>query len=182
MDLKQDKWVELYGDLLYRYAVIRVRTSEDAEDLVQETLISAVQNSGSFAGKSSVKTWLIGILKHKILDYYRKNSRHFNQITDSTADIDAIYNSKGNVKIQVQEWLKDPEKALSDNEFLAILKKCIDNLPQLQKSIFVFREIDGLESEDICNNCGISSTNLGVLLHRARLRLRNCLTQNWFGN
>ena len=175
-----DTWVDRYGDVLFRFAVYRVKDRATAEDLVQDTFMAALKSTSEFSSRSTEQTWLLGILKHKILDYYRHKFSAFNSSIDSSDDIDASFNEKGEWRQQLEQWSDLPDNELSRKEFLEMLKFCLANLPALQCNVFVLREIDGYTTEEICKDGGLSSTNLWVLLHRARKKLRDCLTVNWF--
>jgi RNA polymerase sigma-70 factor (ECF subfamily) len=175
-----DAWVDRYADLLYRYALVRVSDRQVAEDLVQETFVSALNAAERFAGDSSEKTWLVGILKHKILDHYRRSHRGINKALDSTPDMDQFFDSTGHWREMPQHWGKNPETLLRNKEFVAVLYNCVDALPERQKRVFVMRELDGIEGEEISKVLGVTATNLWVMLHRARHRLRDCLQAKWF--
>jgi len=178
--INTDKWVENYGTVLYRYALARVSGEADAQDLVQDTFIAALKSKENFGGKSSEKTWLISILKHKILDYYRKAHRILSESTELAGDIDQVYNQRGMWKKPLPSWRKNPEQALDDKRFVGILNQCIQKLPENYRKAFVLKEIDDVSTEDICKALSISPTNLWVILHRARHKLRDCLEKNWF--
>ncbi len=175
-----DLWVDRYGDLLFRVALFRVNDREAAEDLVQETFIAAIKSATGFAAQSSEQTWLLGILKHKILDYYRHKYGKQNSSIDTTDDVDAAFTAKGEWRRQLEPWSELPDSELSRKEFAATLKDCLAGLPQIQRQVFLLREVDGYATEEICKDGGITSTNLWVLLHRARKKLRDCLDVNWF--
>lgn len=175
-----DEWVDRYGNILYRYALYRVSDRAIAEDLVQETFLAALNSVAAFASKSSQQTWLLGILKHKILDHYRHKLNTLNSRIDSAEDIDSSFNEKGEWLKQLEEWSDLPDNALVRKEFSLVLKQCLSHLPDAQRNVFVLREVDGFETEEICKDCNLSSTNLWVLLHRARKKLRDCLETNWF--
>lgn len=176
-------WLTQYGDTLYRHAYFRLGDSMAAEEMVQETLLAALQAQSKFSGKSSEKTWLIGILKHKIIDYLRKAVRE-QPIDESITDIDVLlresFDQKGHWKINIESW-SHPEKSLEQQQFWETLESCLCKLPQRQRSLFILREIDGLSSEEVCKELDISSTNnLWTMLSRMRMRLRECLNQHWF--
>ncbi len=173
-------WVNKYSNYLYRYAYPRINDQSAVEDLIQETFMAAIKAGDAFKGDSSVKTWLTSILKHKIYDFYRKKSRNMEQQVESEPEIDAFFNKKGHWQVPVPDWGKSPENTLNDKEFMSVLKKCIEGLKELQKRVFQMREMDGLTNDEICNILNITATNLGVVLYRARNRLRQCLTINWF--
>ncbi|MGR9053753.1 MAG: sigma-70 family RNA polymerase sigma factor [Gammaproteobacteria bacterium] len=178
-----ERWLDLYGNVLYRYAAARVRQSEVAEDLVQDTLLAALRAQAGFAGKSSERTWLIGILKHKIVDYYRKTSDSVEQAFDERFSNDEdgeFFDSSGHWRYELSSW-SNPDKAIEQEQFYEVLKQCIDRLPERMAQLFVLREFDGLESEQICEMLALSSmNNFWVSLSRVRVRLRHCLDENWF--
>jgi len=182
MEMNPQVWLDEYGDILYRFAMQRAQNPELAADLVQETLLSAWQSRESFSGKSTVRTWLIGILKHKWIDYLRKEIRQREYaelaVDDPTAWFDA---NNGAWKKPPQQWHDDPASLCQNEQFMQILKTCVNKLPRKQQLVFDMRELQGLDSGEICKICDVSPTNLHVLLHRARLALRQCLEINWFG-
>lgn len=171
------QWVESYGDMLYGYALVRVGDESVAQDLVQETFIAALQSRNSFAGQSSEKTWLVGILKHKIMDHFRKRYRGIEKDLEYTEDADMTFTEKGNWKESLLEFGREVEQDIDNEQLVETLKECILSLPRIQRAVFSLRDLRHLESDEICNLLDITSTNLGVLLHRARQRLRTCLAQ-----
>lgn len=182
-------WFELYGDYLFAYARRRVREESAAEDLVQETFLAAISSNGSFAGNSSEKTWLTGILKHKIYDHYAKNSR-LNELTAEEADLsgynyqferDDEWDGHWNDKYAPADWdSASPLKQVEDGEFQQVFSGCLTGLPERIANAFVMREVDGLTSHEICGVLTISVSNYWTMMHRARLHLRRCLEVNWF--
>jgi len=180
---------ELYGDYLFTYARRRVHDASIAEDLVQETFLAAFSASGSFAGKSSEKTWLTGILKNKIFDHFAKNSR-LRELSDEEKDLsgynflferDDEWNGHWNAKYSPADWsAASPLQNVLESEFQTVLSKCLTGLPERSANAFVMREIDGLSSAEICHVLTISANNYWTLMHRARLHLRRCLEINWF--
>ena len=167
---------------LLKYARLQLRNPAWAEDAVSETLLAALEKPQAFAGQSQLKTWLIGILKHKLIDQIRRNSR---EISSSASDDDGVdldellFKPDGHWREVPQDW-GDPEQALRQLEFMKVLEACVDHLPGQQGRLFMMREWLELESDEICKVLAISPTNLWVMLHRARLRLRECLQLNWF--
>lgn len=165
---------------LLKYAMLQLRNTAQAEDVVQETLVAAIRGSDSFAGGSSVRTWLIGILKHKIIDTIRKSSRE--QSLDgheaSPEDMDAYFLPDGHYADRPADW-GDPEEALSRQRFFEVMEQCMQSLPKVTAQAFAMREVMGLETGEICLNLGITSSNCWVLLYRARMKLRECLEKNW---
>lgn len=181
-------WVNQHGDYLYAFAYSRVRDEAAAEDLVQDALLAALQARGSFSGKSSERTWLTGILKHKIIDHFRKYSRE-TELTAEEADMssyDYLFREEGDWKghwtaeARPIQWADNPEQALEHAEFRGVLTHCLGELPERVANAFTLREMDGLEPREICEVLMISMSNYWVMLHRARLHLRRCLDFNWF--
>ncbi len=180
---QSELWVDHYGDFLYRYAYSRVNDPNAAEDLVQETFLSALKAYDKFERKSSERTWFVSILKHKIIDYYRKKSRTAQYVVEpGEEDWSNDYDDKGywTMENAPADWGVHPEEAAHQNEFLLILHECIKALPKKIAAVFTLREMEGIESNDICKELNISSSNLWVMLHRARNQLRKCLEINWF--
>jgi RNA polymerase sigma-70 factor (ECF subfamily) len=181
-------WLDDHGDYLYAFALSRVRDSTTAEDLVQDTLLAAMQATSAFQSKSSEKTWLCGILKHKIIDYFRRSGREIGMIDDDAdlSDVDHLFRADGDWKdhwtlgARPAVWNVDPEKLLERSEFRTTLSQCLGKLPERVARCFALREMDGFESSEICDILGISPTNYWVIMHRARLHLRRCIDFNWF--
>jgi RNA polymerase sigma-70 factor (ECF subfamily) len=165
---------------LLKYATMQLRNHAQAEDAVQETLMAALRGIDSFAGGSSVRTWLIGILKHKIIDIIRKASREqsLDQYEGSTADVDTMFAADGHYAKQPADW-GDPEKTLSRQQFFVVFEQCMESLPKSTAQAFSMRELMGLETNEICSTLNISTSNCWVLLYRARMRLRECLERYW---
>lgn len=178
-------WVHQHGNALYAYALTRVRNPSIAEDLVQATLLAAFQSRGRFAGQSSERTWLIGILKHKVADHFRRASRE-QPVEDIERWPEALaqsFDAEGQWKPEhgPQEWGQDAAHAIERREFQTTLADCLHKLPQRIAAAFTLREMEELKTEDVCKALQISPTNLWVMLHRARMQLRQCLEHNWFG-
>ncbi len=165
---------------LLKYAMLQLRNTAQAEDAVQETLVAAIRGAASFSGGSSVRTWLIGILKHKIIDAIRKASREksIDQYEASTDDLDAFFKADGHYVDKPADW-GDPEEALSQRRFFEVMEQCMESLPKMTAQAFAMREVMGLETGEICANLGITTSNCWVLLYRARMKLRECLEKNW---
>ena len=169
---------------LLRFAMLQLRDPALAEDVVQETLLVALNDSWRFSGKSAYRTWLVGILKHKIIDVIRKRSREVSLIADEeTAEPETeeeSFASDGHWREPPSDW-GNPEKAVEDKGFWEVCEGCLKVLPTRTARAFRMREIMELSSEEICRELAITPTNLWVLLHRARLSLRECLEAKWFG-
>lgn len=172
----------LRPDLL-RFARMQLRNDAWAEDAVQETLIAVLQRPDAFAGQSSLKTFVIGILKHKIIDQMRvvKREVHIEVAEgDSESDaFDSLFQQDGHFREPQKDWGK-PDATLQQQQFFEILQICVDKLPKNIGRIFMMREWLELETEEICKELGISTSNCWVMLYRARMRLKECLELNWF--
>lgn len=165
---------------LLKFARLQLRNPAWAEDAVSETLLAALEQPQAFAGRSQLKTWLIGILKHKLVDQIRRHGRELSTTGEDGEDIEELlFQANGHWREAPQDW-GDPEQALRQVEFFAVLEACTERLPGQLGRIFMMREWLELETDAICKALGITPTNLWVSLHRARLRLRECLQQQWF--
>lgn len=178
------RWVDDHGDCLYRYALARVRTPEVAEDLVQETLLVAVRSQDRFAGRSTERSWLVGILKNKIVDYYRKLGREtsFTDMEFLKDECSHKFVEQGfwNHDLGPHEWRPEADEVMHKGEFWQTMRDCLSKLPQRVADVFMLREMDDVPSKEICAMLSISESNLWVMLHRARMALRECLEMNWF--
>lgn len=178
-----ETWLERYGDQLFSYAMMRLRDTQRAEDAVQEALLAALQSRDRFKGASSELTWLTGILRHKVLDQLRLISRDDSRQVD-VEDDDALermrFDTAGYWSQGPQPW-QGPEQALQDSEFVGRLASCVEALPRRLADVFVLREVDGVQTDELRELMGVTSNNLWVMLSRARMRLRDCLEDHWFG-
>ncbi len=179
-----ERWLEEYGDYLFGYAMARLQDRSLAEDMVQETLLGAMQARDRFQGRSSERTWLVGILKHKILDYIRRNQREIPVAEIGAYDeaVESLFDTRGKWTEGPLPWPDDPHSHLDQKEFWQALIRCLEELPGRLGRVFALREMEGMGTEEICNLLHITSTNLGVLLYRARLRLGKCLEIAWLGD
>jgi len=183
-----EQWVELHGDYLFKYALLRLRDPAKAEDAVQETFLAALKGGKSFAGRSAEKSWLVGILKNKIYDHYRQAGRE-TSFTDLEFYADEESERFVPDGLLQDSWIHDrgpldwsgPGASLDSALFWRTFQECSRKLPKNVAVVFQLREVDGLESREICDLLGISESNLWVMLHRARMALRRCLETNWFG-
>jgi RNA polymerase sigma-70 factor (TIGR02943 family) len=174
------KWLSLYGDYLYAYALMRVNHKDTAEDLVQETLLAGLESLDRFSNQSSEKTWLVAILKHKILDYWRKKYRHKDIFETANSVLDGVFTQDGQWAVLPGQWGEDASAQLEDEEFLNTLQKCLLGLPEQQRCVFESRLMDDAPTEELCMAFSLSVGNLGVLIHRARHAVRGCLEKKWF--
>ena len=178
MDPKTDSWIEQYGDFLYRYALARVQNEAAAEDLVQETFAAALK--ASFQKRSSEKTWLAGILKHKIVDHFRANAKtvSLDRLLDSSDPFEGAFDQTRHWKSSPRAWKGLPEKEAEAAELRKVLEDCLGRLPERMRELFLMRELDEAGSEELCKVFGLTPTNLWVILHRSRFQLKNCLEKN----
>ena len=186
--LKPQNWVDEHGNYLYNFAIVRVNDRDKAEDLVQETFLAGLKAKDKFQGKSSERTWLISILKRKIIDTYRKQySSKVSSMADYEHNISDgdFYRTEDPFK---GHWLEGkgphsnsllPEGEIEQDELREVIRLCIKHLPPNLAAAFVMKMIDEADSEEICKELGITSSNLWVMLHRARLKMRSCVENKW---
>lgn len=175
-------WLAEHGDYLYRFALVRLRDSYLAEEVVQDTLLAAMQGSG-YSGKSSARTWLTGILKHKIIDQFRRQQKEValeypDELADDDPGMDEFFMDRGHWLERPQNW-GDPGSLLQQDQFLQVLQDCMTRMPEKLARIFMLREIEESDNEEICKELEITPTNAWVMLYRARMGLRKCIEMNW---
>ncbi len=175
-------WLANYGDILYNYAYSRLSSSTVAEDMLQDTFVSALKSMENFRGDSSEKTWLFSILKRKIIDYYRKSSTKnerpessFSSPFKDSGFMEGHWNSNR----RPTDWGSKTDGAVQQSEFQEIMEFCLSGLPEKWKSVFVLKVMEEIESDKVCKEIGCTSSNLWVILHRAKLQLRECIEKNW---
>lgn len=177
-----------HRDALYRYALLHLRDSTAADDVVQATFLAALQAGAKFRGESSPRTWLIGILKRKIIDHFRARARdqvapeaaaNFADEHSEAEFLDRLFDRDGTWTMPPGNWA-DPHRALEEEGFWRVLELCLEHLPGMTGRVFMLREVIGLEPVEICKDLRLSKSNYWVMMHRARLRLRDCLEKNWF--
>ncbi|PCI34863.1 MAG: RNA polymerase subunit sigma-70 [Flavobacteriaceae bacterium] len=179
--LNPNKWVELYADYLFNYTIKRVDNHEIAKDIIQETFYSALKSVPNFKGLASERTWLISILKRKIIDYYRK----VNSIKGKS-EIRINFHQSGEqegnwIEERVPaKWASSSDYNLEQQELSLTLTNCIEKLPEKYAMVFKMKTIQEMDTEDICKDLDISPSNLWVIIHRARTQLRGCMEENWF--
>jgi RNA polymerase sigma-70 factor (ECF subfamily) len=184
-----ERWVDEHGDYLFKFALVRLRDAAKAEDVVQETFLAALKGGSSFAGRSGERSWLVGILKNKICDYYRKASREtvftdlefFENGERESFVPEGVSEGAWRQEVGPLEWSAAAGAGLDSEAFWKTYHNCAAKLPKNVNAVFSLREIDGIESKEICSILKISESNLWVMLHRARMALRRCLELNWFG-
>lgn len=182
MNEKLTESLELHGDYLYRLAYLQLRNKEAAQDIVQETFLAALNTKNSFEGRSSVKTWLVAIMRNKITDYRRRSYKeNVAEIpVDEFVTDKEHFNFLGLWRETVTRWDACPEKLLTQKDFIEIMTSCINKLPIKFKDVVIARASSEKKTEEICKNLGITPTNLGAIIYRARMLLRDCLNMNWF--
>ncbi|MEM9678837.1 MAG: sigma-70 family RNA polymerase sigma factor [Bacteroidota bacterium] len=179
--LDPNKWIDLYSDYLFNYTITRVNDREIAQDLVQETFLAGLKSMANFKGQASERTWLISILKRKIIDYYRKINSN-----KGKAEVRMAYNTDSESEGDwLEERVADPfdknaEDTLENTELGNAIYDCLGKLPQKQAEVFKMKSILGYETETICNELDITASNLWVIIHRARTALADCMEKNWF--
>lgn len=177
--------LEAMRPLLVRFAHLQLRNHALAEDAVQDALIAVLEKPERFAGQSSLRTYVTGILKFKIIDNLRASTRErqIDSCEDQSEDdaIDALFLADGHTREQPLAW-GDPDRTLEQKDFFKVLEVCLEKLPAKTARIFMMREWLELETDEICKELAITTSNAWVLLYRARMRLRECLDLNWFGN
>jgi len=182
--LDPEGWVDRHGDVMFRYALRWLRSSEIAEELVQESFLEALRARNTYQGRSSERTWLVGILRHKLLDHDRRSSRErrCDEREISSDDVlERCFERRGRWKVTPARWRENPTSDLERREFWMALTQCLRVLPPGLSDAFLLRELDGLESDIICENLQISPANLWQRLHRSRMLLRECLERLGFG-
>lgn len=176
-----EQWVERYGDCLYQFARRRLHTTSDAEEAVQETFLAAIRAQGQFSGSGSQRSWLLSILRNKIMDVMRQRERRSDkEMPELAADPSLLlFDAQGRWKPGV--WSTCPgEQTLKLQELWQIVRQCLSQIPSIYANVFVLSVIDEMDAESICRELNITLTNVGVRLHRARLGLANCVRNKWF--
>lgn len=171
-----------HADYLFNYAITRVNDEHIAEDLVQETFISAFKSYDSFQQKSKASTWLIAILKNKIIDHYRKKVREYKKESlDELSEVGEFFTDKGKWKKEQrpQDWNFDSINQIEQEEFYTTLQKCLQRLNEIHRIAFVMKHMEDVDTSEICKELDITASNYWVIMHRAKLQLRKCLETNW---
>jgi RNA polymerase sigma-70 factor (ECF subfamily) len=178
--INPNKWIDSYSDYLFNYTISRVSDREIAQDLVQDTFLAGLKSMKNFKGEASERTWLISILKRKIIDHYRKINSN-----KGKAEVRINYNDSESEGDWLEERVADPfdktaEDTLQNEELGTAIYNCLGKLPQKQAEVFKMKTILGHETEAICNELNITASNLWVIIHRARTAMADCLKENWF--
>ncbi|EAR13628.1 RNA polymerase sigma-70 factor [Polaribacter irgensii 23-P] len=181
--LDSNKWIDKYADYLYNYSISRVNNSDLAKDLVQETFFAGLKSASNFEGRATERTWLVSILKRKIIDHYRKINSAKGQAEVRMNFYENGENEGSWLEERVpQSWDNSVEKKLENTELKSQLEICMDRLPEKYAMVFKMKTIQEFETAEICKELDITASNLWVILHRARVQLRKCMEDNWFNN
>ena len=178
-DINPNKWIYLYSDYLFNYTITRVSDRDMAQDLVQDTFLAGLKSMKNFKGESSERTWLISILKRKIIDHYRKINSN-----KGKAEVRINYSDDENEGDWLEERIADPfdktaEDRIQNRELRDAIFDCLSKLPEKQAQVFRMKTIEGYDTEDICKELNINASNLWVIIHRARTAMASCLEKNW---
>lgn len=176
-----ETWLEEHGDYLFKYAFVRLRNRATAEDVVQEAFLAGIKGLDRFDGRSNVRYWLLGILKHKVVDYIRKASRETVMEDPEAAELTGSTTFKlfGIPSERGSSWQFNPRKAFEQKEFRDVFTECMTGLKGNMQRAFAMKELEGLPTEEICKFLGVTPNNLWVMLHRCRQQLKECLQVNW---
>jgi RNA polymerase sigma-70 factor (ECF subfamily) len=184
IETKPDLWLDRYGDLLFRDAMVRLGDRAAASDAVQEALLAALRGvrEGKFDRRVEFRHWLRAILRNKAIDQVRRRVRERPFDTSDPEGIGEtlLYKLTGLPTTSPENWAFDLETAFEREEFWGAFEACMSGLNDIQRSVFTMKVIDGVSTEEVCKICGITATNMGVLLHRGRQALRRCLESKWF--
>jgi RNA polymerase sigma-70 factor (TIGR02943 family) len=178
--INPNKWIDLYADYLFNYTISRVNDRDRAQDLVQDTFLAGLKSMKNFKGEASERTWLISILKRKIIDHYRKTNSN-----KGKAEVRINYKDDESEGDWLEERVADPfdktaEDTMQNSELGDAILNCLEKLPTKQAAVFKMKTIEGFETEVICNELNITPSNLWVIIHRARTAMADCLKDNWF--
>ncbi|WP_100610670.1 sigma-70 family RNA polymerase sigma factor [Confluentibacter lentus] len=179
-EINPSKWIDLYSDYLFNYTITRVSDRDLAQDLVQDTFLAGLKSMKNFKGEASERTWLISILKRKIIDHYRKINSN-----KGKAEVRITYSDDESEGDWLEERVADPfdktaEDLMQNSELGDAIFECLSKLPEKQAQVFRMKTIEGYETEDICKELNINASNLWVIIHRARTAMASCLEENWF--
>jgi RNA polymerase sigma-70 factor (ECF subfamily) len=177
--------LEAMRPALVRFALLQLRNESLAEDVVQDALIAVLEKPERYAGQSTLRTYVTGIMKHKIIDTLRASNRErqIETFDDQSEDdvIDALFAADSHTVAMPRQW-GDPDATLEQKDFFRVMEICLEKLPAKTARIFIMREWLEFDTDEICKELGCSTANAWVMLYRARVRLRECLDLNWFGN
>lgn len=169
---------------LLRLAVLQLGSTADADDVVQETFAAAIAGRAAFSGQVPVRAWLVGILRHKIVDAIRQRARYL--AIDPTAEdeagdaeFDGMFTADASWRPEALAGGACPEAAMVRQQLLELLELCLEKLPPNTARVFLMREFLAFDFAEIAVELSLSEGNLRVLLYRARMRLRDCVSRGW---
>jgi RNA polymerase sigma-70 factor (TIGR02943 family) len=189
-ELTPREWVARYGDYLFSLASFKIDDVELARDLVQETFLSAIKGKDSFRGECSEKTWLVRILKNKIIDQHRATRKMFpmseyldrtnKSFNDQYFDLNTP-GEYGHHKIAGFPTIAalESDHSINQSELKKVLDLCIGKLPTTLSNVFLMKYISGEDADFICEKFNLSQANYWVILHRSKLLLRTCISKIW---
>ncbi len=178
--LDPTKWIDKYADYLYNYTIVRVNDVEVAKDIISETFLAGLHSKDNFKGEASERTWLISILKRKIIDHYRKSNSK-----KGKAEVRMNFkNEDGEDENWIEQQVSDPydrnaQDTMENTELGVAILECLDTLSPKHAAIFKMKTINNFDTEAICNEFNITPSNLWVIIHRARVAMADCLKNNW---
>ena len=180
--INPENWVNEHGDYLYNYAMGRLYSKDLAEDILQETFLYAYRNRELYSGNSSERTWLTAILKRKIVDHYRRKSSKKERSVkfDSPFIEESFMHGHWDDRRVPQKWNADEEELSKDPAFMNVLNKCISFLPEKWRAVFTLKHVDEASNNEISETLQVSDSNIWTILHRSRLKLRECIERLWF--
>jgi RNA polymerase sigma-70 factor (TIGR02943 family) len=175
------RWIDQYGDFLYRYAWSRLRDANAAEEVVQETFLAGVRYHEQYAGHGSEQGWLVGIMKRKIIDYVRAQVKHSGtaSLEDDPDPSGQLFDANGDWKTNAVTWAPAPDEKIEMSELWDVVRGCLGTLPQGQADVFTLSVMEEMDSDEICRQLDITPSNFWVRMHRARLGLARCVGSRW---
>ena len=179
--INPEQWVEEHGDIMFRYAYVRLKDHAKAEDIVQETFLAAMKAQERYQGRSSERSWLMGILRHKLIDYLRKSAREVKMDDMESEDfVDTLmFKEVGIPHWRPPKWQFNPRKVFEQKEFWEVFSSCLAKLDKRMNLAFTMKELENMTTEEVCKELGVEPTYLWVILYRARNSLKTCLEKNW---
>ena len=179
--INPERWVQEHGDIMYRYAYVRLKERAVAQDIVQETFLAAMKARERYQGRSSERSWLMGILRHKLIDYLRKSAREvkIDDIQSEGFEDSLLFKEAGIPHWRPPKWQFNPRKVFEQKEFWDVFSDCLSKLDKRMNMAFTMKELEDLSTEDVCKALGVEPTYLWVIMYRARNSLKQCLEKNW---
>ncbi len=179
--INPERWVQEHGDIMYRYAYVRLKERAVAQDIVQETFLAAMKARERYQGRSSERSWLMGILRHKLIDYLRKSAREvkIDDIQSEGFEDSLLFKEAGIPHWRPPKWQFNPRKVFEQKEFWDVFSDCLSKLDKRMNMAFTMKELEDLSTEDVCKALGVEPTYLWVIMYRARNSLKACLEKNW---